>query len=128
MVLVRRTMDDSPNSPNFPPSQTYPLYSMGFSFIVRNTQCMAFVSCVAMGKSLSGICVLCCDRNHNHVLVQNMFIEFIPSCILGLQFIYTSMCIRTRFGMYITDMYTCSYKLLCKHLVCTQVLCTTLNF
>ena len=43
---------------------------------------------------------------------------------LGLQFIYTWTYMRTRLGVYITDMHVCLCKLLCTRLVCTWVLCT----
>ena len=42
--------------------------------------------------------------------------------ILGLQFIYTSMCMQTRFGMYIADIHPCLCKLLYTCLVHTWAL------
>ena len=44
--------------------------------------------------------------------------------ILDLQFIYTSMCMQKRFGMYITDMHMYLCKLSCTCLVHTWMPCT----
>ena len=57
------------------------------------------------------------------ILVQN-HVHKVYTVILGLQFIYTSTCLWTRFGVDLTDIHTCLCKLLCIFLVHTWVLCT----
>ena len=41
---------------------------------------------------------------------------------LAYSYVYTSSCMRTRFGVHITNLHACLCKLSCKHLVHTQVL------
>ena len=53
-----------------------------------------------------------------------MFIEFMYTIILDL---CTSMCMQTRFGMYVTDMHVCLCKLSCTYLEHTQVFCTRVS-
>ena len=72
-------------------------------------------------KTLSGVCVLCYDWNHNHTIVQE-HVHRVYTVILGLKFIYKSTCMQPKFGMYITDMHMC--KLSFTHLMRTRRLCT----
>ena len=71
---------------------------------------MAFASCH------------CHNGNHIHAFVQE-HVHRVYTIILGVQFISMSMCMRARFGVYVTDMHNCLCKLLCMCLMCTQVLC-----
>ena len=56
-------------------------------------------------KFFSGVCILCHDGN-NTLVQQHVHRVYIV--ILGLQFIYTSKCIQTRFGMYLMCTHPCA--------------------
>ena len=71
---------------------------------------VAFTSCVMIGITITP-------------QYKNMFIELILSSLAYNSYVYTSTCMRTRFGVYITDTHTCLCKLSCTCLVHTQVLC-----